>query len=77
MALHPLDNMLDKKGYVFLGKGVYLYGIVNEVGASGASGYYAILDGFSNGKQIKVGIFGENGLIQHCLPKGAIILGRK
>ena len=76
MALHTLDNMLGKKGYVFLGKGVYLLGTINETGISGASGYYAVLEGFSIGKQIKVGIFAEKGLIQHCLPKGAIILGR-
>lgn len=77
MAFHSLKNMLGKKGYVSLGKGIYLWGEVNESGISGLSGYYAVVEGFSNNKQIKVGIFGESALIQHQLPNGAIVLGRK
>jgi len=74
MAFYSLENMLGQNGYVLLGKGVYLFEEITELGTSGLSGYYAVLEGFSNGKQIKVGIFGKRGLIQHRLPKGSVIL---
>lgn len=65
MALHSLENMMGKKGYVKIANGVYLWGEINEAGTSGLSGYYAVLEGYSNGKQIKVGIFGESALLQY------------
>jgi len=76
MAFHSLENMLEQKGYVLLGNGVYLFGEINEAGCSGLSGHYAVLEGISNKRHIKVAIFGESGLIQHKPPKGAIIIGR-
>ena len=75
MAFHSLENMMGKTGYIKLGKGVYLWGTINETGTSGLSGYYAVLEGLCNGHQIKVAIFGESGLIQTVL-KGSIVLGK-
>lgn len=65
MALHSLENMMGKKGYVKIANRVYLYGEIKEAGTSGLSGYYAVLEGWSNGKQIKVGIFGESALLEY------------
>lgn len=65
MAFHSLENMMGKTGCVKIANGVYLYGEIKEHGRSGASGHYAVLEGFSNGRQIKVGIFGESALLKY------------
>lgn len=80
MAFHSLENMMGKIGYVKIADGVYLYGEIKEAGTSGLSGYYAVLEGWSNNKQIRVGIFGESALIQYdplIGDKQGIIIGRK
>jgi len=63
MALESLENMLGKIGYVKIADSLYLYGEITETGASGLSGYYAVLEGLSNNKTIKVGIWAESDLI--------------
>lgn len=70
-----IDTIMCKTGYVQLNKEVYLFGEIRGRGISGTFGYYAILEGRSYGKQIKVGIYSMAELLHH-VSDGVIVLGK-
>lgn len=84
MALESLENMLGQRGCVKLADGIYLWGEITETGIfrdiNLMPDNYALLEGLSNDKQIRVCIWAEKDLIRFdplIEDKTGRIIGRK